>query len=197
VTQRTRGHLWHYVHACRYTNGRTCKRAGGYAILHTDAPAFEQASKNARATWELEMPLYGTINVRVPEDVYHKAEELKRRHKTQTGVVIAAINALHAGLRKEAQPAAVKDDSAPAAPVSKPTPAPKQAGKGNTRYELSDEGRRIIDRVRELYQVNPSPEAIAKALSAENIRQLSGKPFTRGGVNTFVKRHVKPTQGNA
>jgi hypothetical protein len=180
-----------------YTNGRACKRAGECAILHTNTLTCKQVGTNAHTDKEDEMALYGTINVRVPEDVYHKAEELKRRYKTQTGVVIAAINALHAGLRKEAQPAAVKDDSAPAAPVSKPTPAPKQAGKGNTRYELSDEGRRIIDRVRELYQVNPSPEAIAKALSAENIRQLSGKPFTRGGVNTFVKRHVKPTQGNA
>ncbi len=146
------------------------------------------------------MPLYGTINVRVPEDVYNKAEELKRRYKTQTGVVIEAIRALHAGLqkeRKEAQPGAAKDESAPAPAVVNPKPAPKQGGKSNARYTGSDEGRQIIARIRELYQVDKSPEAITKALNAENVRQLSGAPWKRPGVAGMIKRYIKPTQGNA
>jgi len=138
------------------------------------------------------MGLYGTINVRVPENVYRKVEELTKRYGSRTAVIIAAVNSLHASRKKDTPPPAAEAvDNPPAA--EKVTSSSPRAGKGY--FTKTEAGRAASNRIAELHAEGKGMQETAEILNSEGFTTSNGQPWARGSVNNRLK--VMGLKGNA
>jgi Arc/MetJ-type ribon-helix-helix transcriptional regulator len=137
------------------------------------------------------LALYGTINVRVPENVYRKTEELAKRYGSRTAVIIAAVNSLHAQRKKETPPPAAEEvDKAAAEKVTSSSP---RAGKGY--FTKTEAGRAASNRIEELYAEGKGIQETADILNSEGFKTSNGQPWERGSVYSRLK--VMGLKGNA
>ena len=138
------------------------------------------------------MGLYGTINVRVPENVYRKVEELTKRYGSRTAVIIAAVKSLYATRKKETPPAAAEEvDNPPAA--EKVTSSSPRGGKGY--FTKTEAGRAASNRIEELYAEGKGMQETAEILNSEGFKTSNGQPWERGSVYSRLK--VMGLKGNA
>lgn len=138
------------------------------------------------------MALYGTINVRVPEDVYRKAEELTKHYGSRTAVIIAAVKALHAQRKKETPPPAAEAVDNPAA-AEKVTSSSPRAGRGY--FTKTEAGIAASNRIEELYAEGKGMQETAEILNSEGFKTSNGQPWERGSVYSRLK--VMGLKGNA
>jgi len=129
------------------------------------------------------LALYGTINVRVPEDVYRKAEELTKHYGSRTAVIIAAVKALHTQRKKETPPPAAE----------KVTSSSPRAGRGY--FTKTEAGIAASNRIEELYAEGKGMQETAEILNSEGFKTSNGQPWERGSVYSRLK--VMGLKGNA
>jgi len=138
------------------------------------------------------MGLYGTINVRVPENVYRKAEELTKHYGSRTAVIIAAVKALHTQRKKETPPPAAEAVDNPAA-AEKVTSSSPRAGRGY--FTKTEAGIAASNRIEELYAEGKGMQETAEILNSEGFKTSNGQPWERGSVYSRLK--VMGLKGNA